>query len=130
MNRDVGGDPINARFGYCASPIGTHVIGTLLADDHQRRGPRGPIRVEKRVGNIAAGATFHVEVDGVERTGRIAAPNTGASDASQTVARTGIPLTAGSHVVRTHIPIHGHADRDACRATGRTSSAAIVSGLT
>jgi hypothetical protein len=36
MNSDFGGDLIKARFGHCPSPIGTHVIGILLADDHHR----------------------------------------------------------------------------------------------
>ncbi len=35
MNSDFGGDLIAARFGHCPSPLGTHVIGILLADqDH------------------------------------------------------------------------------------------------
>ena len=36
MNSDFGGDLIKARFGHCPSPIGTHVIGILLADDHHQ----------------------------------------------------------------------------------------------
>lgn len=36
MNSDFGGDLIKARFGHCPSPLGTHVIGVLLADDHHR----------------------------------------------------------------------------------------------
>jgi hypothetical protein len=36
MNSDFGGDLIKARFGHCPSPIGTHIIGILLADDHHR----------------------------------------------------------------------------------------------
>lgn len=36
MNSDFGGDLIKARFGHCPNPLGTHVIGILLADqDHQ-----------------------------------------------------------------------------------------------
>ena len=35
MNSDFGGDLIEARFGHCPNPQGTHVIGILLADqDH------------------------------------------------------------------------------------------------
>jgi len=34
MNSDFGGDLIKARFGHCPSPLGTHVIGILLADDN------------------------------------------------------------------------------------------------
>jgi hypothetical protein len=36
MNSDFGGDLIKARFGHCTSPIGTHVLGILLADDHHQ----------------------------------------------------------------------------------------------
>jgi hypothetical protein len=35
-NSDFGGDLIKSQFGHCPSPIGTHVIGILLADDHHR----------------------------------------------------------------------------------------------
>lgn len=35
MNSDFGGNLIEARFGHCSNPAGTHVIGILLADqDH------------------------------------------------------------------------------------------------
>lgn len=35
MNSDFGGDLIKARLGHCPNPLGTHVIGILLADqDH------------------------------------------------------------------------------------------------
>ena len=36
MNSDLGGDLIKARFGHCPDPVGQHVIGVLLADDHHR----------------------------------------------------------------------------------------------
>jgi len=36
MNSDFGGDLIKARFGHCPDPLGTHVIGILLADDNHR----------------------------------------------------------------------------------------------
>lgn len=36
MNSDFGGDLIKARFGPCPSPVGSHVIGVLLADDHHK----------------------------------------------------------------------------------------------
>ena len=34
MNSDFGGDLIKAHFGHCPNPLGTHVIGILLADQH------------------------------------------------------------------------------------------------
>ena len=36
MNSDIGGELIKARFGHCKLPIGTHVIGILLADDQHK----------------------------------------------------------------------------------------------
>jgi len=36
MNSDVGGSLIQANFGACPSPLGEHVIGVLLADDHHK----------------------------------------------------------------------------------------------
>jgi hypothetical protein len=45
------------------------------------------------------GSTFHVEVDGADVTGPMAAPNTGWGN-WQTVTKAGVQLTAGQHVVR------------------------------
>jgi hypothetical protein len=53
-----------------------------------------------RVGNKGTGATFHVEVDGVNKTGTMVVPDTGDWQAWQTLSKTGISLTAGTHVVR------------------------------
>ena len=36
MNSDFGGDLIKARFGPCPTPVGTHVIGILLADQNHQ----------------------------------------------------------------------------------------------
>jgi phosphatidylserine/phosphatidylglycerophosphate/cardiolipin synthase-like enzyme len=56
--------------------------------------------LETRVANIGTGATFHVEVDGVDRTGPILVPDTGGWETWQTTTTTGIPLTAGRRVIR------------------------------
>ena len=56
--------------------------------------------LDLRVASKGAGGTFHVEVDGVDRTGPIAIPNTGTWQTWTTVTRTGIPLPAGQHVLR------------------------------
>jgi hypothetical protein len=46
-------------------------------------------------------SAFHVEVDGVNVTGKVLAPYTGNWSTFQWVtAKTGVPLTAGTHVVR------------------------------
>ena len=53
-----------------------------------------------RLANVGSGATFRVEVDGTDRTGALAVPNTGGWDVWQTLSVRGIPLTQGSHVIR------------------------------
>jgi hypothetical protein len=53
-----------------------------------------------RVANVGSGATFRVEVDGVDRTGAVPVPDTGGWDTWQTVTLTGIPLVKGESVVR------------------------------
>ena len=60
----------------------------------------GTYTLETRLATIGTGATFHVEVDGVDRTGPIPVPDTGTWDAWRTIATTGISLTAGQRVVR------------------------------
>jgi HKD family nuclease len=52
-----------------------------------------------RVANMGSGAKFRVEVDGVDRTGPVAVPSTGAWDVWQTVP-VSIPLTQGLRVIR------------------------------
>lgn len=63
-------------------------------------GTTGTYRLEARVANMGTGAKFHVEVDGVDRTGPIVVPDTGGWQTWQTITTAGVPLTAGQHVVR------------------------------
>jgi hypothetical protein len=60
----------------------------------------GTYQLQTRVANTNTGATFRVEVDGVDRTGSISVPNTGGWQTWQTVTTNGIPLAAGPHVLR------------------------------
>jgi hypothetical protein len=53
-----------------------------------------------RVANAGTGATFRVEVDGIDRTGARTVPNTGGWDIWQTISVPPIQLTAGRHVIR------------------------------
>jgi hypothetical protein len=52
------------------------------------------------VADTASGATFRIEVDGVDRTGPIAVPNTGGWQTWQTITKSGVSLSAGQHVLR------------------------------
>src|SRR5205085_9868930 len=46
------------------------------------------------------GGSFHIEIDGANKTGAIAAPYTGGWDSWQTVTKSGVYLAAGKHVMR------------------------------
>jgi phosphatidylserine/phosphatidylglycerophosphate/cardiolipin synthase-like enzyme len=59
----------------------------------------GTYVLEARIANKGT-ATMHVEIDGVNRTGSITVPDTGAWTAYQTIRTGGISLTGGQHVVR------------------------------
>lgn len=60
----------------------------------------GTYSLDLRVAQSGSGGKFHVEVDGVDKTGAIAVPNTGGWQVWTTVTRTGFALTAGTHVIR------------------------------
>jgi phosphatidylserine/phosphatidylglycerophosphate/cardiolipin synthase-like enzyme len=60
----------------------------------------GSYRLETRVANLGTGARLHIEVDGVDRTGPIAVPDTGGWQAWTTITTPGISLTAGQRIVR------------------------------
>jgi hypothetical protein len=63
-------------------------------------GSTGTYAIDVRVAQQGSGGTFHIEVDGVDRTGPLAAPNTGGWQTWQTMTKTGIALGAGTHVIR------------------------------
>jgi hypothetical protein len=53
-----------------------------------------------RVANIGSGATFRVEVDGVDQTGPVSVPNTGAWDRWETIpVPLRNPLSQGQRVI-------------------------------
>ena len=62
-------------------------------------GVAGNYAFQARIANIGVG-TFHVEIDGANRTGSVTVPNTGAWDAWQTIQTAALSLTAGQHKVR------------------------------
>jgi predicted Rdx family selenoprotein len=62
---------------------------------------------EARVASAGSGGTFHVEVDGVDATGPLSVPNTGGWQTWLTISRSGIPLTAGPHVLRLVLDTNG-----------------------
>lgn len=60
----------------------------------------GTYTFEARVASPFSGGTFHVEVDGMDRTGPISIPNTGSEDVYQFVTVNDIWFGAGQHVFR------------------------------
>ena len=67
----------------------------------------GTYAFEARVANIGTGGRIRLEVDGVDQTGPIDLPNTGGWQAWQTITKSGIPITAGPHVVRVVLAVAG-----------------------
>ena len=53
-----------------------------------------------RVANVGTGGRFHAEIDGVNKTGSIAVPDTGGWQAWRTITVANISLAAGLHVLR------------------------------
>jgi hypothetical protein len=60
----------------------------------------GTYDLDVRVASTAAGGTFHIEVDGVDKTGRLTVPNTRGWQTWATIRKSGITLNAGIQVWR------------------------------
>jgi hypothetical protein len=60
----------------------------------------GTYTLDARVANYGSGGAFHLEVDGVNVTGTLAVPDTRSFTTFTDVLKSGINLTAGSHVIR------------------------------
>ena len=56
--------------------------------------------LELRVASALSTSAFHIEIDGVDVTGRIDVPNTGDWNAFQWVGKKGVALAAGQHVLK------------------------------
>ena len=60
----------------------------------------GTYTLDVRVASNGAGGTFHIEVNGVNKTGTLTAPNTGGWQIFQTITKTGVTLAAGVQTIR------------------------------
>jgi hypothetical protein len=67
----------------------------------------GTFNLTARVASLKAGGRFHVEVDGVDKTGAITIPNTGNWQSWTTVTKNGVSLAAGKHVLRVKADTNG-----------------------
>jgi phosphatidylserine/phosphatidylglycerophosphate/cardiolipin synthase-like enzyme len=63
-------------------------------------GTAGTYTIEARVAASGAGGTFHIEVNGVDKTGPMTIPNTGGWQAWTTISKANVSLSAGSQVWR------------------------------
>jgi hypothetical protein len=60
----------------------------------------GTYDIAVRVASAGSGGTFHIEVNGVDKTGPMAVPNTGGWQMWTTVRKLGVSLAAGPQLVR------------------------------
>ncbi len=60
----------------------------------------GTYTIDARVASPGNGGTFHIEFDGVDKTGSMVVPNTGNWQGWQTISRTGVALNAGQQILR------------------------------
>jgi hypothetical protein len=63
----------------------------------------GTYRLEALVSSAFTTSSFHMEVDGIDKTGLIAVPNTGSWGTFQWVGKGGISLSAGQHILRMYV---------------------------
>ncbi len=67
----------------------------------------GTYNLDFRVASAQAGSSLHLEVDGANVSGTLAVPNTGGWQTWTDVTKTGVSLSAGSHVLRIFIDAGG-----------------------
>jgi uncharacterized delta-60 repeat protein len=67
----------------------------------------GVFDISFRVSHLKAGGKFHLESDGVNITGALAVPKTGDWNTYTTIAKTGVALSAGQHVLRLAFDANG-----------------------
>jgi hypothetical protein len=60
----------------------------------------GTFNINTRLAAQGTGAQFHIEVDGVNKSGALNVPNTGKWTTFTNVTKTGVALSAGNHVLR------------------------------
>ena len=70
-------------------------------------GAAGTYDIDLRVASPGAGGTFHIEVNGVDKTGPLTVPNTGGWQTWATIRKTGVSLAAGTQVWRLVMDTNG-----------------------
>jgi carbohydrate binding protein with CBM6 domain/Big-like domain-containing protein/calcineurin-like phosphoesterase family protein/purple acid phosphatase-like protein len=67
----------------------------------------GTYDLDVRVASAGAGGKFHIEVNGIDKTGPLTVPNTGGWQTWTTIKKTGVALSAGSQTVRLVMDTNG-----------------------
>ncbi|HZC81199.1 MAG TPA: carbohydrate-binding protein, partial [Nitrospiraceae bacterium] len=67
----------------------------------------GTYDIGVRVASEGTGGTFHIEVDGIDKTGPMAVPNTGDWQTWTTITKPNVPLSAGNQVWRVVMDSNG-----------------------
>ena len=67
----------------------------------------GTYAIDVRVASGGSGGTFHIEVNGINKTGPITIPNTGGWQTWTTVTKTNVSLAAGQQVLRIVMDANG-----------------------
>jgi len=104
-------DPINnCNTPYRATAVdicqgeGSYVLGYINVGEWLKYTVNvqsaGTYAMQARVANEADGGTFHIEFDGVDKTGPMRVPNTGWLGTFTTISVPNVSLTAGQHVMR------------------------------
>ena len=86
--------------------VGWAVAGEWLAYT-VNVGSAGTYDIEARVASNGAGGRFHIEINGVDRTGPFTVPDTGGWQTWVTVRKTGLTLSAGQQVWRLVLDSNG-----------------------
>ena len=87
-------------------------------------GAAGIYDIEVRVASNGTGGTFHIEINGVDRTGPLSVPNTGGWQSWVTIRKTGLSLNAGQQVWRVVLDSNG-----STRAVGDLNYFRVVSAV-
>jgi predicted Rdx family selenoprotein len=90
---------------------GGYTVGWMLAGEWLQYTVNvqtaGTYTLAARVAANGTGGTFHIEVNGINKTGSLAIPNTGGWQQWQTVTKTGVSLSAGVQVLRLVLDTNG-----------------------
>ena len=117
-NYDTGGEgvayhdttPTNLGGSYRKDAVdiraaGTgHVVGNIQAGEWLEYtvnvATAGTYRIDARVASDYSGGTFHISIDGSDKTGEITVKKTGGWDTYTTLSKSGVALAGGRHVLR------------------------------